>query len=181
MSVRKRFRDFRNWYPQPPTPLPTKLKRYSMPIAAMITATLIFTVSFSVYTSSLMSHPSIPLLPLSNVATTNSSSDDWSMFHANPSHSGVATGNPVLNPTLVWKYTTGNSIASSPAISNGVVYIGSDDKNLYAFNSTNGDKLWNYSIGGIVPGGSIPPTVASSPAVANGIVYIGSLDITFTL
>ena len=46
MGIRKRLKDFRDWCPQPPDRLPTKLKRYSVPIAAVVTATLILSVSF---------------------------------------------------------------------------------------------------------------------------------------
>lgn len=53
------------------------------------------------------------------------------------------------------------------AVANGIVYVGSDDNNLYAFNATTGAKLWNYTTGG---------AVESSPAVANGVVYVGSED-----
>jgi outer membrane protein assembly factor BamB len=52
-------------------------------------------------------------------------------------------------------------------VANGVVYIGSDDGKLYAFNASTGKPVGTtftgYSIG-------------SSPAVANGVVYIGSGD-----
>jgi outer membrane protein assembly factor BamB len=58
-------------------------------------------------------------------------------------------------------------VLSSPAVANGVVYIGSYDGNLYALNATTGAKVWNY------PAGS---WVYSSPAVANGVVYVGSGD-----
>ncbi len=34
---------------------------------------------------------------------------------------------------LLWKYTTGSLVQSSPAVVNGMVYIGSIDGNLYAF------------------------------------------------
>ena len=54
---------------------------------------------------------------------------------------------------------------SSPAVVDGVVYIGSLDDNLYALNAANGDKLWDYNTKG---------GIYSSPAVANGIVYIDS-------
>lgn len=54
------------------------------------------------------------------------------MFRADPSHSGSGTGNPTLNPTLLWKHTTGKYVASSPAVVNGVVYIGSYDNSVYA-------------------------------------------------
>ncbi len=69
--------------------------------------------------------------------------------------------------TKLWKFTTGNEVDSSPAVVNGVVYIGSGDSNVYALNATNGHKLWNYTTGG---------PVFSSPAVVNGVVYIGGGD-----
>jgi hypothetical protein len=56
---------------------------------------------------------------------------------------------------------------SSPAVADGVVYVGSDDYNVYALNATTGTKIWNY------PTGS---TMYSSPAVADGVVYVGSDD-----
>jgi len=34
---------------------------------------------------------------------------------------------------LLSSYTTGSSVYSSPAVANGVVYIGSLDKKVYAF------------------------------------------------
>ena len=62
---------------------------------------------------------------------------------------------------------TGNYVDSSPAVANGVVYVGSDDRNVYALNASTGAKLWSYTTGDIV---------YSSPAVANGVVYVGSYD-----
>jgi outer membrane protein assembly factor BamB len=55
-------------------------------------------------------------------------------------------------------------VESSPAVANGVVYVGSNDNNLYALNATTGANLWSYT------------PVGSSPAVANGVVYVGSND-----
>jgi eukaryotic-like serine/threonine-protein kinase len=56
---------------------------------------------------------------------------------------------------------------SSPAVSNGVVYVGSDDENLYAIDAMTGTEKWRFVTGDIV---------LSSPAVSNGIVYVGSRD-----
>ena len=96
-----------------------------------------------------------------------------------PSHSGAGTGNPALTPKLLWNYTTGGWVFSSPAVVNGVVYIGSSNYkgiegppfpnigNVYALNATSGAKLWNYTTGVLL---------YSSPAVVNGVVYIGSFD-----
>jgi glucose dehydrogenase len=100
-------------------------------------------------------------------AIAQKSSSDWPMFHADPSHSGAGTGNPALTPTLLWNYTTGGTIESSPAVVNSVVYIGSFDGNVYALNATNGDKIWNHTTG---------KHVYSSPAVVGGVVYVGSGD-----
>jgi len=67
----------------------------------------------------------------------------------------------------LWKYKTGGGIYSSAAVANGVVYFGSDDKNIYALDARTGALLWNYTTGG---------KVVSSPAVANGMLFIGSED-----
>ena len=72
-----------------------------------------------------------------------------------------------------WVGETGGAIASSPAIHDGVAFIGSDDGYLHAFGTscaTNGgtcQPVWRGWTGGIV---------RSSPAVANGLVYVGSHD-----
>jgi outer membrane protein assembly factor BamB len=57
---------------------------------------------------------------------------------------------------------------SSPTVANGIVYAGSADGNLYAFNATDGSPLWTGTTGGSI--------LYSSPAVANGIAYVGSSD-----
>jgi outer membrane protein assembly factor BamB len=53
-------------------------------------------------------------------------------------------------------------------VANGVVYVGSADDNLYAYNAATGAPLWSATAGG--------PHYSSSPAVANGMVYVGSFD-----
>jgi hypothetical protein len=67
---------------------------------------------------------------------------DWTQFHFGLNHTGynpyenVLSSSNVSALTLDWSYTTGSSINSSPAIANGVVYVGSDDGKLYAFHLT---------------------------------------------
>ena len=68
---------------------------------------------------------------------------------------------------LLWKYTTGSYVRSSPAVANGVVYFGSDDFNVYALNAGTGALLWKYTTRSYLD---------SSPAVANGVVYVSSDD-----
>ncbi len=66
----------------------------------------------------------------------------------------------------VWSFKA-NSGTSTPAVDNGILYVGSDNGNVYAINAYTGKRIWNYSTEG---------PVNSSPAIANGLVYIGSDD-----
>lgn len=185
MGLRERFRDFRDWCPQPPDRLPSKLKRYSVPIAAVVTATLILSVSFLVFSSSLM--PSAPIVPLVNAPVS-------------------------ATPTLLWKHTISVMEelygASSPVVVNGVVYTSAENNCVYALNATDGTQLWDYFTGewpsspavanGVVyvntdfsinalnatDGTQIwsnepqydVPVGFSSPTVADGVVYAGTTN-----
>ena len=65
--------------------------------------------------------------------------------------------------------TQGNEeINSSPAIWDGLLFVGSNDGNIYCLDALTGKKIWNYNTGGIISD--------SSPAVAYGYVYVGSMD-----
>ena len=45
---------------------------------------------------------------------------------------------------LLWKYTTGDEIDSSPAVANRV-YVGSNDGNVYALSAKTGALVWKYT------------------------------------
>ena len=44
----------------------------------------------------------------------------------------------------IWSYKTGSSVDSSPAVVNGIVYVGSEDHKVYALNAATGTKIWSY-------------------------------------
>jgi outer membrane protein assembly factor BamB len=69
--------------------------------------------------------------------------------------------------TPLWTGTTFENGATSPAVANGVVYLGSGDGKLYAFNATTHARLWTAATGN---------SIYSTPAVAGGMVYIASTD-----
>ena len=89
-------------------------------------------------------------------------------FRSDLNNSGVYDDGGI-RPTnnVKWTFTTGHYVYSSPTVVNGVVYIVSEDNNVYAIYATNGTELWSFFTGGWVD---------SSPAVVNDIVYVGSLD-----
>ena len=67
-----------------------------------------------------------------------------------------------------WAFETGSSVTSSPAIgSDGTIYVGSWDDNLYAINP-DGSKKWAFETGG---------DISRSLAIGSGgIIYFGSTD-----
>ena len=71
--------------------------------------------------------------------------------------------------TMAWRYSIGGpNLPTSPAIVNGVLFVGSyGNYGMYALNASTGALLWKY------------PTsqgVLAPPTVVNGVVYFGAND-----
>lgn len=90
------------------------------------------------------------------------------MFRGDLQHTGNyhAAGVPKFS-SVQWKYKTAGKIISSPALANGVLYVGSTDKNLYALDLHSQILKWKFAA---------ESAITSSPAVKNGVVYFGSYD-----
>ena len=58
--------------------------------------------------------------------------DNWPQFRGNPSLTGVSTSPVPKTLKLLWTFDAGDSIESSAAIENGVVYVGSQSSDLIA-------------------------------------------------
>jgi len=126
---------------------------------------------------------------LTIAALADSATISWPQFHFDPTHVGFNPFETVLTRSTAaaglvtnWTATTGSVIANaSPAVANGVVYVGFDDDKSYAF-----DAARNRNCSGS-PKSCAPLWTAaslqfirSSPAVANGVVpavtSLGRLD-----
>jgi outer membrane protein assembly factor BamB len=105
------------------------------------------------------------------LVSTLTQAQDAPMFRGDPSHSGIyaAAGVPKLKG-VKWTFHTRGEVISSPAIANGVVYVGSNDGNLYAIDQQTGSKKWSFAT---------DARITSSPAVADGLVYCSSYDGNF--
>jgi outer membrane protein assembly factor BamB/plastocyanin len=89
----------------------------------------------------------------------------------------ITAGN-VRDLGLAWRRSTPDSgvIHSTPVVSDGCVYTGTDLGNVYALNAETGKRIWSQSLGG---GGEGSGTFAGagivgSPAVVDGLVYVGA-------
>ena len=63
------------------------------------------------------------------------------MFRGDPAHTGVQDSPDVkLEPQRIWRFRTGDRVLWSPTICGSIVYVGSFDGGLYAF-ETRGKRL----------------------------------------
>jgi outer membrane protein assembly factor BamB len=96
---------------------------------------------------------------------------NWPMRGGRPSHTGANSTETLLDPSSVtglddaWQVQTGDVVQSSPAIADGIAYVGSEDGLCYAIDASTGVTKWAVSTGGAVD---------SSPAVSGTTVYVGS-------
>jgi outer membrane protein assembly factor BamB len=87
-------------------------------------------------------------------------------FHADSARTGVyPSAGPTKEPTVRWRFKAAGPIVTTPAIADGVVYVGSMNGHLYAIDQETGTEKWNFK--------SRMP-IASSAAVAEGVVYFVS-------
>lgn len=90
----------------------------------------------------------------------------WSMFRHDPVRSSIGQAGPA-NLSLVWKFTTGGAVMSSPSVVDGIVYFGSQDHYVYAVSAVTGTQIWRFKTNN---------TIESSVAVADGKVVTGAED-----
>lgn len=75
---------------------------------------------------------------------------------------------PVERFGSAWQVSLANRPGrSAPVISDGVLYVGSHDRTLYAFDVTDGSKRWSIDTGA---------AIRSPPGVADGIVTVANSD-----
>lgn len=81
---------------------------------------------------------------------------------------------------VIWRFDLGKSIRirgsldqfwdymqSSPAVVDGVVYVGSGNSNFYAVDAKTGLEKWHFAVNYLT---------RSSPAVKDGVVFVGDMD-----
>src|SRR3989442_1119452 len=87
------------------------------------------------------------------------------MFHYDQFRSGATLASAPGTANQMWRFATGSFVYSSPAVSDGLVFVNSYDTNVYAIDEYSGQQKWSFYTGSVI---------FSSPAVANGMVYVAS-------
>jgi outer membrane protein assembly factor BamB len=85
---------------------------------------------------------------------------------ARPSPAATPRGR-TASTELLWSFKCEDEVRSSPCVSNGMLFVGCYDTNLYALDAGRGEFRWKYATEG---------GISSSPAVWQDIVIVGSED-----
>jgi outer membrane protein assembly factor BamB len=93
------------------------------------------------------------------------SAGNWQNFGGDLQHSGYSESN-VVPLELIWTHKVGASEISAPIIDSGILFVGSDDNNLYALDEKTGDLKWQYSALGKI----------YTPTAKDGWVFAASFD-----
>lgn len=92
---------------------------------------------------------------------------DWPLFRGDPLMSGTRPTVKLPDPLEIrWEFKTGDGIEGAPAIVDGVVYIASLDRHLYALDLATGQQKWKVRLG----------AMKAPPSVRGDRVYVGNLD-----
>lgn len=104
--------------------------------------------------------------PTPEVALAAAASPNAVLMHrGGPDHLGANPG-PVPTGRLYrdWRFDSGGELYSSPAIADGMLYIGSKSGFLYAIDAETGVERWHVDLGQYI--------VRSSPAIAGDRIYV---------
>ena len=94
-------------------------------------------------------------------------SDEWAMFHHDALHTGFSTSQSPSTNNLLWKSALPSGISSSPVVSGGMLYVGTDSGGLYCLNESTGQQMWSFPTASGVTG---------VPAIEGGFAYFASSD-----
>jgi outer membrane protein assembly factor BamB len=116
---------------------------------------------------------------------------DWPLHRGNSTQTGVSDEKLPDALGIRWQFQTKNAIEGAPVIADGIIYVGSADKHLYAIDLKSGTLKWKtpgdgplFSYGMVVfdtTTNKLRPRTAigiitSSPGVKGDRVYTGNAD-----
>ncbi|HEY0388830.1 MAG TPA: PQQ-binding-like beta-propeller repeat protein [Gaiellales bacterium] len=104
--------------------------------------------------------------------------DTWPMFHHDGTHTGLSSETAISSANastlgVNWQVNTGSQARTSPVVAHSaalgkdLVYEGSDNGIVSAYDAVTGARVWWHKVGA---------TVNSTPAYAGGRIWFGSSD-----
>jgi outer membrane protein assembly factor BamB len=93
-------------------------------------------------------------------------SADWPVFRGDALMSGVGTAKLPEQLEVKWAFKAKDMIEGAPAVVDGVAYVASLDRHLYALDLATGKEKWKQKLG----------AMRASPGVKGGRVYVGDIE-----
>ncbi len=87
------------------------------------------------------------------------------VIYVNHQHESIIQALSVHDGTQLWSYGVDGNLCFSPSVVAGVVYISTNEGNVYALHANNGNLLWKYKAS---------PLLFASPNVQGDVAYIAS-------
>lgn len=94
------------------------------------------------------------------------SAADWPVFRGDALMAGVGTAKLPDQLEVKWTFKAGDMIEGAPAVVDGVAYVASLDRHLYAVELATGKQKWKQKLG----------AMRASPGVKGGRVYVGDIE-----
>jgi outer membrane protein assembly factor BamB len=86
---------------------------------------------------------------------------DWQIYRGTPDLRGETDWQLPDNPQLLWSYNSGSRTKSSPVLSEGIIYFGTD-KGILVACDVNGKLVWKYETGSSV---DAPPLISERKVI----------------
>ena len=109
-----------------------------------------------------------PLPPPDSAITAVSGANEWVTAQRGNFHTGYVPG-PAFEPAgdVAWQFQTEGQILGSPAVADGLVFVGTNDRRIVALDEESGGVVWEHPL-------DIQPN--SVPTVAGDFLYWGIRD-----
>jgi outer membrane protein assembly factor BamB len=113
-----------------------------------------------------MIRPALLAVACSVLGAQYSSAADWPLFRGDARMTGVSAAKLPDRLDERWAFKCKDAVESAPAIADGVVYVASMDKYLYAIDLATGQEKWKTLLG----------PMKAAPAIHKSRVYVGDVE-----
>ena len=110
-------------------------------------------------------HECTPRSILSNSSRYNSSQFEHRIYRQSFSRKGFAPTKGPEEPSILWVSSLNDTVTTSPAVADGMVFVGTSGGDFYALDMTTGNIIWMFKTAS---------SISSSPVIMNGIVFFGT-------
>ena len=107
----------------------------------------------------------------------------WSQYGNALDGTRLAGSSPITAATVsqlrpLWRFTAGGPVTGTPAVADGVVFIGSYDGTLYALDAGTGKPHWQYATGAqaFERDMKVPLGISGSAAITGDLVIVGDAN-----